>query len=414
MSGDGAFYGFFAGPAHRASAEPLPEQPTERAARAAETGPQGPQEDDVSDDLRPPATPPPGERMLSRETSGSDDPPTRAIAPLHVLVTGGTGFVGHHTARALAEAGHHVKLLVRDPAKMRRVFGPVGLGELPSVVGDITDAASVAKALDGCDAVVHAAAMVSVHEGDADRVLETNLRGVQLVLGGAFERGIERLLQVSSTTVFHRPDARYVDESSPLGHATRGYGGSKIACEEHVRGLQDLGAPIATTYPGSVIGPDDPGLSEAMVGLKGFLDTRIVPVMPSGIQLVDVRDVAEAHVRLLERGGADRVLLGGHYVPWSELVDLLEEVTMESFLGLPVPAPVVRAAGRALDWVDRFVRIGAPVSRESSDYATDWAVADDGHARRSLGLELRDLHTTLGDTIRWLGESGQLWWTYRV
>lgn len=335
--------------------------------------------------------------------------------PLRVLVTGGTGFVGFHSARALAEAGHEVRLLVRSAEKMKRVYEPLGLAHLPTVVGDITDPAAVGRALQDCDAVLHSAAMVSVHASDAERVLATNLRGVQLVLGGAFERGIERMVQVSSTTVFYRPDARRIDEESPLGCATTGYGGSKIACEEHVRRLQDLGAPIATTYPGSVIGPDDPGLSEAVAGLKSFLDTRMVAIMSSGIQLIDVRDVAVAHLRLLERGGgADRMCLGGHYVPWSELVDLLEQVTMERFVGVPMPTVAVKLAGRALDWIDRFVRVEAPVSRESADYATDWAVADDAHARRSLGLEYRDVQTSLRDTIRWLSESGQLWWSYRV
>ncbi len=80
---------------------------------------------------------------------------------MRVLVTGGTGFTGSHTTRALLAAGHHVRLLVRDPAKLKRVFAPDGA---PSdfMVGDVTDETAVAEAMRGCDAVFHAAALVDL------------------------------------------------------------------------------------------------------------------------------------------------------------------------------------------------------------------------------------------------------------
>ena len=169
---------------------------------------------------------------------------------LNVMVTGGTGFVGFHTVRALVHAGHSVRLLVRSPQKMQRVFTPFGLENLPCIKGDITDEDSVNKALDGCNAVFHSAALVSVHASDSEKVLNNNLLGTRLVLGGAWERGIQRMIQVSSTTALFRSGLSGVDEHSPLGTALSGYGRSKIECEKFVRDLQDKGAPIYTTYPG--------------------------------------------------------------------------------------------------------------------------------------------------------------------
>ena len=171
------------------------------------------------------------------------------------MVTGGTGFVGSHTVRALVNAGHSVSLLVRSPQKMQRVFAPFGLENLPYIEGDITDEASVNNALNGCNAVVHSAALVSVHASDSEKVLNNNLLGTRLVLGGAWQRGIRRMVQVSSTTALFRSGVSGVDESSPLGTALSGYGRSKIECEKFVRKLQDQGAPIYTTYPGSIMGP---------------------------------------------------------------------------------------------------------------------------------------------------------------
>jgi len=325
------------------------------------------------------------------------------------MVTGATGFVGLHTVLGLHEAGHEVRLLVRNPAKLRKVFAPFELGDLPFVEGDITDPHAVAAALEGCNAVVHSAAMVSVRASDSDRVLRNNLRGTQLVLGGAVDRGVERMVQVSSTTALFRPGAKRIDERSPLGTALSGYGRSKIECDRFVRGLQEEGAPIYSTYPGSVIGPDDPGLSEAMSGMKGLLDSRCVFETTSGMQLIDVRDVALAHVRLLERGGpADRFVLGGQYFSWPAFGDLLEEVTGRPFLRVWTPRLALRLVGEIGDLVNLFVHLETPLSREAMIYATEWAESDDSHVKRALGLEYRDIRETVGAAIHSLQAAGHL------
>lgn len=338
--------------------------------------------------------------------------PSGSTTALTVLVTGATGFVGFHSARTLHGAGHRVRALVRSPEKARRVFGPVGLADSSDVVflrGDMTDPRSVAEALEGCDAVLHAAALVSVHARDADAVARTNLAGARNVLGAAVERGIERLVHVSSTTALFRPDARRVDERSPLGDARSGYAASKIRCERYVRDLQTRGARIQTTYPGSVIGPDDPGLSEAIAGIKAILESGLVAITTSGIQLVDVRDVAEAHRRLLERGGPpDRFLMGGHYLTWSELADALDTATGRSLLRIAMPAAGLRLFGALMDVLGRFVPTEVPMTAEAARYATDWAVADDRHLHETLGLAWRDVRQSLHDTIAWLEASGQL------
>ena len=328
---------------------------------------------------------------------------------LNVMVTGGTGFVGFHTVRALVHAGHSVKLLVRSPQKMQRVFAPFGLEGLPCIKGDITDEASVNKALDGCNAVFHSAALVSVHASDSEKVLNNNLLGTRLVLGGAWERGIQRMIQVSSTTALFRSGVSGVDEHSPLGTALSGYGRSKIECEKFVRKLQDKGAPIYTTYPGSIMGPDDPGLSEAMVGLRTFLKTRLLLETTSGIQIIDVRDLAKAHLGLLERGGPPaRYLMGGHYYSWTDYAEEMEAVTSRKFRRVRVPPRILKAAGAIGDVLSRFVNIELPLSQESVTYATEWAIADDSLIKKTLALEYVTTADTLRDSIEWLHSSGHL------
>lgn len=335
--------------------------------------------------------------------------------PLTVMVTGGTGFVGFHTVLALASAGHDVRLLVRSPEKMKRVFEPMGLAGLPCVEGDITSKASVEQALDGCDAVVHSAAMVNVHARDSERTLANNLRGTQLVLGGAAERGIDRMVQVSSTTALFRPGASRIDESSPLGSAPSGYGRSKIECDKAVRKLQDEGAPIYTTYPGTVLGPYDPGMSEGMLGLKLMLDGGMLIETTSGMQMVDVRDLALAHVSLLERGGPpDRYLIGGQYFGWHAYGDLLEDVVGRSIPRIPMPQAVYQFLGGLGEFVDQYVSLGMPLTREATRYATEWVETDDRHIKKTIGLEYRDIRKTLYDAIFWLQGAGHLRRAYKL
>lgn len=327
---------------------------------------------------------------------------------MRVLVTGGTGFVGFHTVKELHAAGHSVKLLVRSTDKMRRVLKPFGLDSLDHVQGDIADEKSVEKALQGCDAVVHAAANVNIHAADALETIRINRRGTELVIGGAVARGIDRIVQVSSTTALFNPGFDVVDENSPLGTQSVGYGRSKIEADLYVRGLQQKGAGIYTTYPGSVVGPDDPGLSEAMQGLVTLLDAIYV-ITSTGTQMIDVRDLAIAHVRLIERGGPpERYMMGGQYYAWAEMADILEDLIGARLRRVRMSKGVLQLLGRAIDYVHQVKPLSIPITSESVWYATEWTPSDDSKVKRTLGLEYRDIRETLGDAIIWLAKKGHL------
>ena len=328
---------------------------------------------------------------------------------LRVLVTGATGFVGFHTAKLLHEAGHEVRLLVRSPDKMRRVLAPFGLDTLAHVHGDIADEESVARALEGCDAVVHSAAMVNVLAKDATTTILTNRRGTELVIGGAVERGISRIVQVSSSTALFNPGMETVDENSPLGTQNVGYGRSKIESDLYVRGLQAHGANVYTTYPGSIMGPDDPGLSEAMIGLRVLVENLFV-LTSSGIQIIDVRDLALAHLRLIERGGPpQRYTMGGHFFTWTEMAELLESIIGAKLRHkVRVPKRTLKGIGRLGDLVNRFVPFDLPISFEAIWYATEWTPSDDTRVQQDLGFRYRDIRETLGDSILWLADKGHL------
>lgn len=325
---------------------------------------------------------------------------------MKVMITGATGFVGYHTALALLEAGHEVSLLVRSEKKMRQLFGPGRIRHF--TCGDITDPDPVQRALAGCDAVIHSAAMVSTHAVDAAAVYRTNVDGTATVIGSALEQGVGMVIHVSSVTALYDPAAPVLDETSPPGVGATGYGRSKVACERYVRRLQEAGEPVVITYPAAVIGPDDPGLTEAHMGLRTYL-SQFVPLMPSGNQYVDVRDIARVHLRLLEQGAqSGRYILGGHYVPWVELGQLLQGITGRKPLELPLNAGLMRLAARVCDTVGGYIKLDLPLTVEGIAYATHWVRMDNRAVERDLQFRFRPVEESFRDAIGWLYTAGHI------
>ena len=327
---------------------------------------------------------------------------------MRVLVTGGTGFVGSHSAAALLSAGHEVRVLARDPAKLARIFSATGQAVPECVVGDVTDAARVADALSGCDALLHSAGLVALESANAARVLETNLRGVENAVGGACDAGLERIVYVSSAASLLVPGNCELDADGPVAEPTSAYGRSKAGAERYVRDLQARGATVRTSYPTAVLGPDDPGLSESNHAIRGMLRDVFIQTS-SGFQIIDVRDLARLHLCLLEAAPAPgRYLAAGRYFPWREFADLLEALTGASLRRVSLPGGVLRGLGRICDQVKKLVDFDFPMTLEAMTFATRWVEADGAPTLRALGIELRDPVETLSDLLRWLAAAGHL------
>jgi uncharacterized protein YbjT (DUF2867 family) len=165
-----------------------------------------------------------------------------------VLVTGGSGFVGSHAVRALVAAGHEPRLLARSPEKARAVVAALGAPGVEVVAGDVTDRASVAAALAGCDAVLHAAAAVEIGRG-AD-VFAANVAGNRNVLGLAAERGLDPIVYTSSVIAMFPPPGPVMTVDDPVASFASAYGRSKSEGGRQARALQAQGLPVAWVAPG--------------------------------------------------------------------------------------------------------------------------------------------------------------------
>lgn len=323
---------------------------------------------------------------------------------MNVLVTGATGFIGWHAAARLKQAGHRVRVLVRDAEKAARVLGPIGIGAGDMFVGDMTEASHVTAALAGCEAAVHAAASVSVTLPGAGDAFEANVVGTRNVIGGACERGLHTVVFVSSLTAIfdHR---RETTADSPLVESATRYGRSKARSDAFVRELQERGEPVAIVYPSGVIGPDDPGLSESVRAYRGFLKGTL---RSGGTSFVDARDLAALLERIVAAKHHGRLVANGQYFDWDALTEKIEAVTGAVVPRLGLPAPLMRGLGRALDVVSRVSGKTFPFSGEGIEIATRWRPIADSPEIARLGVRWRPAEQTLEDLFRWFVAAGRL------
>jgi len=327
---------------------------------------------------------------------------------MRVLVTGGTGFIGSHTVVALHQAGHQVRLLARMPEKVARTFAPHGIEIDDVVAGDVTDPDVVAKGLEGCEAVLHAAALVALESSRASEVLDTNLRAVELVVGGAHERGLERIVYVSSLSALFHSDGKPMTSDSPLGDGQNAYMRSKTDAERWVRQLEATGAPISISYPPAMIGPEDPGLSEGNNMLLAFLRATMVDTT-TGVSVFDVRDLAKIHTRMLDPNTpVGRFVVPGHYLPWPEAIALMDELTGRRVTRVKLPGRLLRFLGRVGDVAKRIRPFDFPLTHEAMSFASQWPGAVPSPELQALGLEFRDVRTTYADAITWMNRTGHL------
>ncbi len=330
---------------------------------------------------------------------------------MKVFITGATGLIGAHTTMALLDHGHDVRLLVRSPERARQYFNDHGYDVTDIVQGDMLDADRVKSALKGCDAVFHAAGMVCLDPKQADIVYRTNVDGMRNVLGAAHDLGIQKMGYTSSISALFDGD-KEVDVWGPLNHSTAPYARSKIACEAFARQLQEEGVPLRVTYPGMVLGPDDPGLTTSNKGLLQFIQLA-VPLTSSGVQIVDARDLAILHVKLLEAEHDQaateyRYVVAGNFHAWRDVVDILNPMLTRPIFSPPCPGNVLRVLGQVLDFLRKIIPHQIPLTVESASLVTLWKPIFAERTKAIIGQPLRSTEETFHETLAWAIRKGHL------
>jgi nucleoside-diphosphate-sugar epimerase len=327
-----------------------------------------------------------------------------------VSVTGGTGFVGAHSVAAIVKAGHRVRLLVRGESTLDPALAPLGVdpGAVDVVVGDVLDETSVARAMRGADAVLHAAAVYSFDSRQRTRMRKTNQRGTEVVLDAARRVGADPIVHVSSVGALLPARERVIRVDSPVGRARETYLASKAAAEAIARHHQESGAPVVITYPPALLGPHDPHLGDQITRLCNML-RGLMPMWPlGGLPLGDVRDTAALHAAVLTapRRGLDRHFGPGHYVSTRRYVRTVREVTGRDLPTIFLPARGMLPFGVLADLLQRAWPWRIP-AEYGAIYTCACATRVDETASTG-GIDARPLSETLADSVRWLHERGHL------
>ena len=328
---------------------------------------------------------------------------------MRVLVTGATGFLGRRTVARLAPR-HELRLLVRPGASRERF--PAGV---EFVGGDVTDRTSLAAGAAGCDAVLHAAALVKIDAPAAefDRV---NVGGLENGLAAAADAGVGAVVYVSSFIALGPTEAApggELDERAESASRTwiNDYQRTKTLSDQRARRAIADGVPLSVVYPGVIYGPGE--LTEGNILVRHLLDLAHgrLPALVGRAErrwnYVFVDDVAAGIAATLEqRLPGRRYMLGGENVTQGELYALVAELGGIRVPRLRMPDLLASASGAAMK---AWARLTGGVPRLTPDlveiYRHDWAY-DSSTAGRELGYRPRTLRAGLETTLAWLRETG--------
>jgi dihydroflavonol-4-reductase len=248
------------------------------------------------------------------------------------FLTGGTGFIGAHVARALLARGERVRCLVRPTSRLDNLRGL----PIETVEGDLRDLPSLRRAVGGCEVVFHCAADYRLFAPDPNELYRNNVDGTRNVLQAAAEMHAARVVYTSSVgTLRPAEDGAPATEESVgvLAEMAGDYKRSKLLAEREVAAWLARGLPIVTVSPATTVGEMDVRPTPTGEIIVDFLNGRLPAYVDTGLNLIDVRDVAAGHVLAAERGAPGRsYILGNQNLPFKELLALLARLT-----GLPAP-----------------------------------------------------------------------------
>ena len=325
---------------------------------------------------------------------------------MKLFVTGATGFVGSHVAALAAEQGAELRLLTRKSSNTANL--PVG-AEL--VVGDLRAPEGFAAALQGCDAVIHVAADYRLWVPDPADMYKANVEGTRELLRLAREAGVPRVVYTSSVATMGFDTAgTVVNEATPVGEADMigHYKRSKWMAEQVALEAARAGQQVIVLNPTTPIGAMDTKPTPTGRIVVDFLNKNFPAYVDTGLNLVDVREIARMHLLALERGvPGERYILGGENLTLKQILDRLAAIT-----GLPspkhkVPHAVAMAYAFFEETITGKLRGKEPrATVEAVRMGKKMRFASSAKAELELGLRVLPVEDALRAAVTWFVANG--------
>ncbi|MFZ5816047.1 MAG: NAD-dependent epimerase/dehydratase family protein [Bacillota bacterium] len=328
-----------------------------------------------------------------------------------ILVTGATGFIGEQLVRTLLQKEERLRLLVRSPERAAALFGPGGDG-LEIARGDLTDPASIQRALDGVERVYHLASRISF-QAPLARMRAVNVEGTRNLMEACRQAGVRRVLHMSSIAAggpaVRGPDGRYrprteADPPAPLADA---YGQTKWEQEQLVLTYPAQGVEAVLVRPSSVFGPGDPaGVNTLLWMIKRGRLPFYLGSAQGPVNLVFIRDLIHGTIAAMERGRSGEIYnLVGPNLTQEQLFGLLAQVSggRAPFWTMPTPALLGLAGLVTLSSRLALGRRSLVHPHDVRNWTAPWMISDE-KARRELGFTQTDLAAALRETLAWLSQ----------
>jgi dihydroflavonol-4-reductase len=322
---------------------------------------------------------------------------------MKTLVTGASGFVGVAVARRLVRAGHEVRVLLRPTSDRRNLEGlPV-----EPAVGDLTDRASLQRALTGCAALFHVAADYRLWARDSSALYAANVDGTRNLMEASLAAGIDRIVYTSSVaTLGLNADGTPANETTPstledmIGHYKR----SKFLAEDVVRHMvRERRLPAVIVNPSTPVGPGDIKPTPTGRMIADAASGRMPAYVDTGLNIVHVDDVAIGHELAFARGRiGERYILGGENLSLKAILDQIAELTGRAPPRVRLPHNLVLLIAYAAEGWARLTKLnsltmtvdGVRMAKKCMYFSSD-------KARRELGYQARPADQALRDAVAW-------------
>ena len=326
---------------------------------------------------------------------------------MKALVTGATGFIGGNLVRELVNQGYQVKTLVRKESDRRNIEGL----NVEIALGDLRDKASLASALEGCDVLFHVAACYTFWTPDPKAVYEANVGGTENMLAAALAKGIEKVVYTSteSTIGIAKNGSLGTEEmEANPGQLAGHYKKSKYMAEKLALKMYDEGLPLVVVNPTTPVGPLDLKPTPTGQFIVDFLNGKMPAYVNTGLNLVDVQDVAKGHVLALERGRlGERYILGNKNLTFKEILNILERITGIKAPKFKIPIWIALGAGYADELVSgkilgrrpRIPVAGVKTARKFRHFDCSKAVLE-------LGFLQTPVEESFEKAVRWFRQNG--------
>jgi dihydroflavonol-4-reductase len=324
------------------------------------------------------------------------------------LVTGATGFVGAAVARALLTDGWQVRALVRSGSDRRNVAALA----VEQVEGDLTDSASLQRALAGCEAAFHVAADYRLWAPQPQELYRTNVDGTGHLLEAAVRAGVRRIVYTSSVATVGIPpggDAGGEDTPVSLADMIGHYKRSKFLAEERAREAAARGVPVVIVNPSTPIGPGDVKPTPTGQIVLDAARGRTPAYVDTGLNIVHVDDVAAGHLLAFHRGRVgERYILGGEDMTLQQILTLIAQLVGRSPPRIRLPHAAVLPVAYVSELYARLTGRPTRVTVEGVRMARKRMFFSSAKAVRELGYRWRPPSEAFADALRWFRSNGYL------